>query len=331
MNEHGQVLPEGEHNTSQFQLAKRFVRQRVVPYMGYFFGFLWIVAVVIAVMAHNHLLFPENWHIFPHEQLPALGIVTALVLILQEQTKEAHEEISKGLRGTRSAALALETRLQALECQFHQPYYLDELVRRIPADLARVDAGQEIVIHHLGLDMGHAWDLVKDHILPLARQGKTIRYRLMMMAGEPDSFRNVPTTLRKDLTEWSQKAGSRLKDIIKAMEEQGLAERFKAEIYTYTDIPVIHGYWINLPVPAWYISICRWSGPRYEEYSWGRGSYHHIVGVPNSAELNDLAAVFESYFQHLLAHSTKAFPTSPGDHAREEHQGGSMQKPTPAP
>src|SRR5437868_12705745 len=63
-----------------FGRFREWVRRGISQFGVYLVAGVWAFATLLVFLVHLHVL-PEKWQIFKTEDLPALGLVTALILV----------------------------------------------------------------------------------------------------------------------------------------------------------------------------------------------------------------------------------------------------------
>lgn len=161
---------------------------------------------------------------------------------------------------------------------------------------------ETLVIDWLGLDMGSAWNYLRDDVLKDSRIRK-IQLRVLMIS--PTWKQNG---LPDDILKWQENSQFNLGRIERWFDEErdhclARGREIIVDIGLYHHLPSVHGFQIKRPVSAIYLSFCRWSGRKYQDYDWGESKYRRIIGEPNSLDstTRDLAKIFIGQFEHLWA------------------------------
>jgi hypothetical protein len=166
-----------------------------------------------------------------------------------------------------------------------------------------------IAIDHLGLDMHTAWQHIRETFLYSGRMQKKIRYRLLMLTGDVTEMGTSAAHAGKAMATMCGIARNSLENINEFLAtEQAAIANISVEIKIYKEFPVVHGFRVNRPEPAHYVSFFRWSGAKFTEYNWGEGRYHRIKSASAQTSIRDIADIFDSYFEHLWNVSRPEYP-----------------------
>ncbi|MBM4055360.1 MAG: hypothetical protein FJ264_11985 [Planctomycetes bacterium] len=293
---------------SRFENAKRKIRNFVSTFGAYVAIAFWIVCAFVSFLDH---------FIPPVEQLPALVLVTALILILSEQNKEIKIELDEALLQVRREGRELQDQVGGLVANLDRPFYLLDCMTEYQRELSNVSSIQFVEIDHLGLDMQVAWEYIRGKILEPYGTNKKIKYRLLMLTGEFTEMRNLAEGAVNEIQGMCSSAKislDKIKTILTNMKTQ--LKGLEIEIKTYNELPFVHGFKANKPHVVYYVGFCRWGGLKYDDYQWGEGKYHKIKGVPADSSIADLSHIFEGYFNHLWTVGTTVYrlPQSQGVH-----------------
>lgn len=85
-----------------------------------------------------------------------------------------------------------------------------------------------------------------------------------------------------------------MKDIVKQFSDDRRALDFK--VRKYSETPVVHGWAIRRPIKLWHVAHCRWKGVLYD---WGGERYVRVDQTASDSVTNEVAKLFDSYFDHL--------------------------------
>lgn len=271
-----------------------------------------LVGFVLYLGVHLHL-WPESYHIFPQEQMPALGLVAALVFVLQERIAEWREDAHQQGGQVREALRRALDEVQSLKAYFGQQRTLEECVEIVQREL---DAAQPpyvpVHVDHIGLDMTIAWNKFRETLLEKYGSHRPIVYRLLMVTSDPAQFMSMTPKHERVLRPMCASARDTLEDIKQVLADAGGAlGALDFEVRMYRELPVVHGFRVRLPRQLHFVCFFRWRGASYDEYFWGDGRYNMIGHAPPRSSAEDLAQIFDSYFEHLWRTSERVHHSRP--------------------
>jgi hypothetical protein len=163
--------------------------------------------------------------------------------------------------------------------------------------LAKARRTDTVAIVHVGLTMTEAWDYVRELLFDESSKPVNVDYRLLILADSSGKQSGWPA----EVADWAQSVPASIamiqRDLARAAElfkRRGQTLRFS--VRQYDEVPVVHGWAIKQPLQAWHVGHCRWRG---ESYDWGGQNYVEIVGSSDDPLTQDIAELFDSYFDHL--------------------------------
>ena len=247
---------------------------------------------LLGLLALFVLLF--EWHLIPVEWVEGDGrikqvVVTVLVVMAAG--------IIKVIFDTREAVDKLSETVKEISQGFSMALKpLRECTQDLSNRLGSVQPGDKVIIDHLGLDMNHAWDYVRQFILKHP-QLRDVELRVLMLTGDAEKLGSV---IPNEVQDWCLRISSSLKKIQTSLTNESLSgqwegKRLKVEVKQYNVLPTVHGFSVRQPFKVQYISFCRWKD---SEYVWGEDSYRTIVDLADSV-LKDESDLFEGNFEYL--------------------------------
>jgi hypothetical protein len=177
---------------------------------------------------------------------------------------------------------------------------LVECQKDFASELRKLTGHREVVIEHLALDMSHAWRRMRDFM----HDNQTLRridFRLLMITDDPSEFGpNAPD----EVVAWTSNAKrslARIKEFIDdlASDMSNPDESLRVTIKMYHELPFVHGFALAEPIRIRYFTLCRWKGKHGKIYDWGDDKYRKVVAKPSDRSVDDLASIFDGYFDHL--------------------------------
>lgn len=207
----------------------------------------------------------------------------------------------------------LKRRLEGfLEESSLQLYSLADCQENLKIELGKVQPGQKILLHHLGLDMDRAWLRIEEALEGLQVR-RPLELQLLMITDRAELLgqhaseeikklcRNVPGSL--------EKIGKSVERIGPQLEGRGIELRVTVKLYR--EVPTIHGFSVEEPFRTRYFSFCRWQGREGKSFDWGDRRYRIIAGEPSDPSVADLADMFDGAFAHLWHTSPTGFQWPP--------------------
>jgi len=218
------------------------------------------------------------------------GLAVGLIALILEN-RRAVERLGHSMQSMVEAA---SWKLQSLEdCQEH-----------LASELAQTRGNTNVTIHHLGLDMSYAWHRVRE-LLHHNNHLRQIHLKILMLTHDVQSLGpNAPQEVRR----WCESVPRAIEEIREGLEDirseyEQCGRSLTVHIRQYTEVPWVHGIAILEPSHVRYFTFCRWDGPDGRRFAWGENRYRRVVGSPADASLADLAAMFDSAFEHLWSTS----------------------------
>lgn len=252
----------------------------------------WLAAGVASLFLLSYLALRFGW---PDLVSPDLkqGLVTAALIVFVLSIALQLVDIYGQVRGLRSDVSAV------LRSASWQLVPLQDCQAELAAALREVAHRKPVLLHHLGLNMDHAWPRMLRHISELGRV-KDLTIHLVMISPQlPDGAWAVSET---ELRRWRRAAEDSLaliKGDLKDLRPQLPANksRLRVEIRGYRDFPLIHGFAMVEPRKLRCFTYCRWT-PK-GQMDWGEDRYRKILGEPLDPSLADMAGVFDTAFARL--------------------------------
>jgi hypothetical protein len=190
---------------------------------------------------------------------------------------------------------------------------LDRAQADFTNEVRKFGPDDEIVVHHIGLDMTRA----KDRLIVMLREplrAKRITIELLVVSKTPSDF---PPNAPREVRVWSGCVENTVKYIINEINE--LDDEYKRRnrqltimVRPYAEVPNIHGFALvkkrakdgndEIERIARYFSFCRWSYNEkkyYAEFLWGKDRYWKISHDRRDQLSEDMSSIFEGAFQHL--------------------------------